>query len=37
VSRPPVSQERLDLTAQAQVRYRLKTPYRDGSEILAAQ
>jgi hypothetical protein len=31
VSRPPVSQERLDLTAQGQVRYRLKTPYRDGT------
>jgi hypothetical protein len=24
-------QERLDLTAQGQVRYRLKTPYRDGT------
>jgi Putative transposase len=31
VSRPPVAIERLDLTAQAQVRYRLKTPYRDGT------
>jgi hypothetical protein len=31
VSRPPVSAERLDLTAQGQVRYRLKTPYRDGT------
>jgi hypothetical protein len=31
VSRPPVSVERLDLTAQRQVRYRLKTPYRDGT------
>jgi hypothetical protein len=33
VSRPPVSVERLDLTAQAQgqVTYRLKTPYRDGT------
>jgi hypothetical protein len=31
VSRPPVSVERLSLTAQGQVRYRLKTPYRDGS------
>jgi hypothetical protein len=31
VSRPPVSEERLDLTAQGQVRYRLKTPYRDGT------
>ena len=31
VSRPPVSEERLDLTAQGQVRYGLKTPYRDGT------
>ena len=31
VSRPPVAVERLDLTAQGQVRYRLKTPYRDGT------
>jgi len=31
VSRPPVSVERLDFTAQGQVRYRLKTPYRDGT------
>ncbi len=31
VSRPPVSDERLALTAQGQVRYRLKTPYRDGT------
>jgi hypothetical protein len=31
VSRPPVSVERLDLTAQGQIRYRLKTPYRDGT------
>jgi hypothetical protein len=31
VSRPPVVIERLDLTAQGQVRYRLKTPYRDGT------
>jgi hypothetical protein len=29
VSRPPVSVERLSPTAQEQVRYRLKTPYRD--------
>ena len=26
-----MSVERLDLTAQGQVRYRLKTPYRDGT------
>jgi len=31
VSRPPVSMERLSLTAQGHVRYRLKTPYRDGT------
>jgi hypothetical protein len=31
VSRPPVSVERLDLTSQGQVRYCLKTPYRDGT------
>ena len=31
VSRPPVAIERLDLTAQGQVRYRVKTPYRDGT------
>jgi ribosomal protein S27E len=31
VSRPPVSVEWLSLTAQGQVRYRLKTPYRDGT------
>jgi hypothetical protein len=26
-----VAEERLSLTAQGQVRYRLKTPYRDGT------
>lgn len=31
VSRPPVSEERLTLTAQGEVRYCLKTPYRDGA------
>lgn len=31
VSRPAVAEERLDRTAQGQVRYRLKTPYRDGT------
>jgi hypothetical protein len=30
VSRPPAAEERLDLTALGQVRYRLKTPYPDG-------
>jgi len=31
VSRPAVSVERLALTPQGRVRYRLKTPYRDGT------
>ena len=31
VSRPPVSVERLSLTTQGQVRYRLKIAYRDGT------
>ena len=31
VSRPPVAIERLALTASGQVRYTLKTPYRDGT------
>ena len=31
VSRPPVSIERLTLTAQGRVRYGLKNPYRDGT------
>jgi len=31
VSRPAVAEERLDLTAQGQVRYRLKNSYRDGT------
>jgi hypothetical protein len=31
VSRPPVAVERLALTVQGQVRYRLKSPYRDGT------
>jgi hypothetical protein len=31
VSRPAVSVERLALTGQGDVRYRLKTPYRDGT------
>jgi len=30
VSRPAVSEKRLSLTANGQVRYQLKTPYRDG-------
>jgi hypothetical protein len=31
VSRPPVAADRLALTASGQVRYTLKTPYRDGT------
>jgi hypothetical protein len=31
VSRPPVASERLALTGSGQVRYALKTPYRDGT------
>jgi len=31
ISRPAVSTERLSLTAQGNVRYALKTPYRDGT------
>ena len=31
VSRPPVSVDRMALTASGQVRYTLKTPYRDGT------
>ena len=31
VSRPPVAVDRLALTATGQVRYALKTPYRDGT------
>ena len=31
VSRPPIATERLALTDSGQVRYTLKTPYRDGT------
>lgn len=31
IARPPVSEHRLSLTAQGNVRYELKTPYRDGT------
>lgn len=31
ITRPVVSTERLSLTAQGNVRYRLKTPCRDGT------
>ena len=31
ISRPAVSEKRLSLTSNGQIRYRLKTPYRDGT------
>ena len=31
IARPAVSEKRLSLTANGQVRYQLKTPYRDGT------
>ena len=31
IARPAVATQRLSLTAQGQVRYQLKTPYRDGA------
>ncbi|WP_206020127.1 transposase [Pseudomaricurvus alkylphenolicus] len=31
ITRPPVSEKRLTLTAQGQIRYHLKTPYKDGT------
>ena len=31
ITRPAVSTERLSLTAHGNIRYRLKTPYRDGT------
>ena len=31
MSRPPVAEDRLALTASGQVRFTLKTPYRDGT------
>jgi hypothetical protein len=31
IARPTVSEKRLSLTSQDQVRYELKTPYRDGT------
>jgi hypothetical protein len=37
VSRPPVASERLALTASGQVRYTLKTPYRDGTTHLVLE
>jgi hypothetical protein len=37
VSRPPIATERLALTASGQVRYALKTPYRDGTTHLVLE
>ncbi|MCP5472389.1 MAG: transposase [Sinobacteraceae bacterium] len=31
MNRPPIAVERLALTSSGQVRYTLKTPYRDGT------
>ena len=31
IARPPVSTKRLSLTVQGNIRYELKTPYRDGT------
>ena len=31
ISRPAVSEKRLSLTPNGNIRYRLKTPYRDGT------
>ena len=31
MSRPPVAVDRMGLTSSGQVRYTLKTPYRDGT------
>jgi Putative transposase len=36
VSRPPVAVDRVALTASGQVRYTLKTPYRDGTTQIVA-
>lgn len=33
VSRPPVSEQRLSEQANGDLRYRLKTPYRDGTTM----
>lgn len=37
VSRPPVANERLALTASGDVRYTLKTPYRDGTSHIVLE
>jgi len=36
ISRPAVSEKRLSLTPDGNVRYQLKTPYRDGTTYVAA-
>jgi hypothetical protein len=35
ISRPAVSEQRLSITRQGQIRYELKTPYRDGTTCQA--
>lgn len=37
VSRPPMATERMALTSCGQVRYQLKTPYRDGTTHLVIE
>ncbi len=37
ISRPAVSEQRLSLTSQGLVRYRLKTPYKDGTTHVVFQ
>jgi len=35
ITRPPISSERLSIADDGRVRYRLKTPFHDGTEVLA--
>jgi len=37
ISRPAISEQRLSITKQGQVRYELKTPYRDGTDYRLAR
>lgn len=37
ITRPAVSTERLSLTTQGTIRYRLKTPYRDGTTAVVLE
>jgi hypothetical protein len=36
IARPPLAEQRLSLTGAGNIRYRLKTPYRDGTTHVAA-